>query len=365
MNRTTVLGTAGLLANGVLAASLATLLWHNYDEHKKLQAITAQQQVADFNGSAAHGLPAVSTPFRVAILTPVSVSALERLEEGFIKNLSASQAATYECTTFNANGNPTLLASQIEHILDDSYDLIFSIGGMCTERVRERSIKKGSSVPIVFGGIKDFVAERIVDKDDHNITGVSIGEVRFEEQIDVLLTLRENVGSVLVVYSPSVEGLEELVGKMEAAFAKRSIAMESVPIFETNELGAKVAPFMQQGFDVVMTLCDPVVVSGVSQLVKLCEQYGTTLYTSDEDSVKQGAACGFGGSEEGLGIAGANLCKKILEEGISPEKLPIENAELGFTLCVNAEAADSQNLHIDPKLWFLMSQARIFRPSAA
>ena len=98
----------------------------------------------------------------IAIITPVSVPALQNIEQGFLDTLAEKTGSSYHCTTYNAQGNRTLLRSQIEEVLDNSYDLIFTIGAIPTQLTKTLTEKKNVTTPIVFGGVKDTVAAEFI-----------------------------------------------------------------------------------------------------------------------------------------------------------------------------------------------------------
>jgi len=115
-----------------------------------------------------------------------------------------------------------------------------------------------------------------------------------------------------------------------------------VEAFQTNELLAKVSPFMERA-DSVIVLKDNTVVAGLDVLVKLCNRYQVPLMASDLDSPDKGAAFGYGVYEIDFGVEAARKALQILNEGIAPTDIPV-TALSNFTLRVNVEAAQKQGV---------------------
>ena len=90
---------------------------------------------------------------RVAIFTPTTHPALEEVEQGFRETIQKLSSKPYVFTTFNANGNRSLLRAQAEEIVGGAYDLIFTMGALCSQTIAELLQKKGIKMPHVFGAV--------------------------------------------------------------------------------------------------------------------------------------------------------------------------------------------------------------------
>lgn len=140
---------------------------------------------------------------RIAIFEPVAHPAIFEIEQGFVKEVQ--QKVLCECTIYNAQGNKTLLRSQAEEILHQNYDLIFTIGALCTQTIHELCSKKQNTTPVVFSSIDDPVTMGIaksLKNSGNNFTGV-IESSHYEKQIESLIELKPTTKQVLLVYDPT------------------------------------------------------------------------------------------------------------------------------------------------------------------
>jgi len=295
---------------------------------------------------------------RVAVLTPVTHQSLEQIEKGFIETLQKSDKKRYEFTTFNANGNKTLMRAQVEEILQNNFDMIFTIGAGTTQMAKEISFKKQKNIPIVFGAVARPIAQTLAPASDQsNITGV-IEEVDYAKQLALLLKLKPNVKRLLLVYDPGQNGgLEADKQTVEKLVQDRGIEFKSLEVFNTNDIYSKISTACD-GIDVVMTLKDNTVVSAIDSLVKVCARYGTTLLVTDLDSVDKGASIGFGVQEYDFGVQSAQKARAILEDKKSIAQVPMTPIQ-DFKLKINSKTMQQQGLVLDDEMLFLMQSSEV------
>lgn len=277
---------------------------------------------------------------RIAILTPISHPSLEQIEKGFVQTLQGYDPQKYHFDVFNAQGNKTLMHSEIEEIIRADYDMVFTIGTLASQMTIEVFGKKKISVPIVFTCVnepKDF--------------GIKTGVTGVQELLDLkaelqyLLHYKPDVKRLLLVYNPTEPGLAKDQRLLLHLSRALHIELTTVEVFQTNEIMAKVQPFMTQN-DAVIILKDNTVVSGIDALVKLCNRHRVLLMASDLDSPDKGAAFGYGVHEIEFGVQAAQKALIILESGILPQDIPITPVSQ-FSLRINEQAANQQGVVYD------------------
>ncbi len=297
---------------------------------------------------------------RVAILTPVTHPSLEQIEQGFRKTLETDVTANYECTTYNANGNRSLMRSQVEEILQSAYDLVFVITRQPAQMIKEISIKKQHLVPIVFSAVSDPVASGLIASEQssgNNVTGV-IETTDYELQLALLHQLKPGIKRMLLVYDPQGNFVKDKQ-EIETLAAAHGIGVSAIEVYAASEIYGKVSSALS-GVDAVMVLKDNTVVSGLDGLIKLCNQHGVTLYATDLDSPDKGAALGFGVQEYDFGVQGAHKAFLILSEGKKPSDIP-STALTVNSIKVNAKAARAQGLSLSREQLFLMSSGIVIQ----
>lgn len=292
---------------------------------------------------------------RIAVVQPATHPSMDEITQGFIQTIEKESQNLYNFTVFNANNNVMLMRAQIEEVVQQEFDLVMTIGSKATQLAKEVAQKKKSNIPVVFTAVADPVSQGIIESCEssgNQLTGI-IEELRFDEQLDLLLLLKSPVKHVLLVYNPSQVGLIKEAEIIEQILTAKNITFSKAEVFHSNEVYQKVSGVMAQ-VDVVLVLKDHTAVSALESIVKLCCAHNVTLMASDLDSPARGAALGFGVLERQFGVQGAQSALEILECKKTPDQIP-SRAAFGYKLRMNISMIESQGLNISD------NQIKIFK----
>jgi putative ABC transport system substrate-binding protein len=281
---------------------------------------------------------------RIALFTPVTHPALEEVEQGFKETMQKLSPKPYVFAIFNANGNRTLLRAQAEEVVGGEYDLVFTMGALCSQTVAQLMQKKGIKIPHVFAAVDSAEFAHSLTALNAFSTGVYV-QLDYTKEMDMLHALKPNTKNILLVYDPAHgTGLEKYKKQIESYVKKYGMMLHIVEIAQSNEIQQKVAASLPN-MDVVLVLVDNTVVAGLDALIALCNRYGVTLLASDLASGKKGAALAYGITEYESGSSAAGKAHEILIEGKKPQELPI-SAITNFRVVVNRDTMKAQNLDI-------------------
>jgi putative tryptophan/tyrosine transport system substrate-binding protein len=263
--------------------------------------------------------------YRIALFVPAEHPAMTEILDGFQDTIHSLSNKKYVFDEYNANGNATLLRAQADEIIQNTYDLVFTVGAQCSQSISELSKKRKSKTAEVFSAVEDPFGIGIVKAvpgSDDMITGV-IEVVDYHQQVNALLKVKPDVKTILLVYNPTQgKGLEKNREELEKVLHTKNIALRAVAIAHPNEITQKVPGFLDD-VQVVMILIDNTVVAGIDSLVTLCGRYGVTLLASDLNSADKGAALAFGALQRDYGVVGARMAYDILEKQQSPGSIPV------------------------------------------
>ncbi|MCE5318743.1 MAG: ABC transporter substrate-binding protein [Parachlamydia sp.] len=296
---------------------------------------------------------------RIAILTPVTHPSLEQIERGFVETLSKDRALNCQFVTYNAQGNKTLMRSELEEIARQQFDLVFAICTTPARMAKEVFEKKGLKIPIIFAAVPNPTGLGLIESEASSgnlLTGVS-ELVDYEKALKLLKYFRKNLDTLLLVYDPTLDcGSQDEISRLQEIASRLSLRIKPIEVFKANEMLQKVSAFISEG-QALMVLKDNTVVTGLDVLVKLCNKQGIPLLASDLDSVDRGAALGYGVFEYDFGVEGAKKALKVLKEGKCPAEIPTTPLEI-FKLRVNPAVLAQQGLEISPEtLFFIQSGA--------
>lgn len=285
--------------------------------------------------------------YRIALFVPAVHPAMTEIVNGFEETIKSMSDKKYSFDEYNANGNPTLLRAQTDEIVQQGYDLVFTVGAHCSQSIFELSKKRKSRMAQVFGAVEDPFGIGIVKPvptAEDTVTGV-VEVVDYNQQIDALLHVKPNVKTILLVYNPTQgRGLEKNREELEKVLQRKNIALHTVTITHQNEITQKVPAFLTD-IDVIMILIDNTVVAGIDSLVTLCGRYGVTLLASDLNSGDKGAALAFGAHQRDYGSVGARMVFDILEKQQSPGSITVSPLP-DQLLKINTKTMEQQGLHL-------------------
>lgn len=280
----------------------------------------------------------------VAILTPITHPSLEAIEEGFKTQLEQTHPHKYRFVTYNAQGNPLLMRSELEEIARNAYPLLFTIASNPTQMAKEVLARKRVPTAIVFAAVNDPIGFQIVTSEEHpggQVTGVK-ELLDFDAELSALLHYQPHLNTLLLVYNPAEPGLQKDRQYIEGILEKKGIKLLSAEVFQINEIKPKVSALIPSA-QAILILKDNIVVAGLEALIKLCEEQQIPLMASDLDSPGRGAAFGYGVEEREFGVEAAKKAEQILEGHKHPGDLAV--TPVGhFTLKINAAAAQRQGI---------------------
>lgn len=245
-------------------------------------------------------------------------------------------------TRYNAAGNKIIMRSQAEEILQNNYDLVFTIGVGCSLIMKELCTKQQSNIPLVFTAVDNPQELNLVGP---TITGVE-EHTNYRRQIELLLAIKPAIAHIVLVYDPSQgSGLAKDKEEIALILAAKKIVFTAVEIHNASEVHQKVSGFMSNA-NAVLILKDHTAVSAIDSLIVLCNNYHIPLLASDLNSGTKGAALAYGIREYDSGVYGAYKAKLIMEGNKAPSEIPVSTVQK-FIMTINTRQAMMQGLTLN------------------
>jgi putative tryptophan/tyrosine transport system substrate-binding protein len=271
----------------------------------------------------------------IGLIVPVQHAALQDIEEGFKEELKAlPSVAPYEIKVMNAQGDNQLQLALIQDLVKKGCDIFVPIGTAATQMTLQ-VVKKGCVVALAAKLPDD------IQKQNNTVpTTAVLDELSQETQLQFLQGLFPTMKKFTMVYSGSEKVFDEIETIKEGA-KKNSILIQPLMAQNMTEL-AVCASRIDKSSECIFVLKDHLIVSGIHLLIQQAEKLHIPLITSDEGSVREGAAVALGVTEKQIGIQGAKLVYEILK-GINPKEIPIASVDT-VTIFVNDDACGKQNI---------------------
>lgn len=304
--------------------------------------------------------------YTIAILSPAVHPSLTKIVDGF-KTTLAEHGISAHFKEYNANGSKTLMRAQAEEIVSHSPDLVFTIGTSASSMIYQLVTKEQRTIPLIFSAVSDPVELGLVkslEKPGSIATGISDVTNHEPAQVEAFLTIKPTVQHIVLVYDPSQSlTLDQERATFEKLFAVHGVKVHPLIVEHHNQVLSKTTAVLEQilpkttaANTAVMILTDHTTVSAVDSLIKLCNNTGVTLFTSELESVDKGAALAFGIEQYQYGAQAAKQAHQILVQQEPASTIPVIPLH-DFKVKVNRAAAQKQQLVIDPELLFLMQSS--------
>jgi len=294
---------------------------------------------------------------RVALLVPAVHPSMDQIEQGFKEMLSKTfpHAAV---DVFNAGGNKVLMKGQAEEMVAKQYDCVCAVGTgasqMLKASINKRYLNESVTLPLFFVAVSDATRAGLLD--DHKmVTGIT-DVYDYSDQIDLLMQVKK-VKKPMIVYDVNAsQAFESEIEKIKEAFKKYDVSLDVLPITSVNEVQNKVIGFLHD-HDLIMTLPDHVVCSAMDVLIKICNQKGIALFTSELDSNDKGAALSYGVNERDYGVQMALQVTEFLQDA-QVKDIAIRSIT-PFYFTVNKTNAQKQGVVLSEEQYNLYSKIRI------
>ncbi|MBX3486780.1 MAG: ABC transporter substrate-binding protein [Candidatus Paracaedibacteraceae bacterium] len=257
----------------------------------------------------------------IAITKIAPHPSLDAIERGVRDGLRKS-GIDADILADNAQGNITTATQIAKKYVGKKVDLIIPITTPSAQTVYQAA--KPMGIPVVFAGVSDPVAAKLVDcrtNQGDGITGVS-DLSPLKDQIDLIQLLQPTIKKIGVIYNPSEANSVALLRLFTEQAKQRGVDVKEFPCTSMSDL-MMVSKSIQSKVDAVYLPNDNTVISGLDLILKNVTDL--PIYAADPDSVDRGClACVAFGQYE-MGVKAGELAALVLK-GKPVSEIPVVQA---------------------------------------
>jgi putative ABC transport system substrate-binding protein len=286
-----------------------------------------------------------SKAYKIGISQIVTHPALDATVEGF---KDAIEEAGYTAVTYdlqNAEGDMATTASIAQKFAGDDLDLVLGVATPTAQALAKQITDR----PVLFTAVTDPVGAGLVEDPEApeaNVTGVSDMQP-VKPILELAKTFRPDAKNIGIVYNAGESNSVFLVEQAEKDAATMGLTMVKAPASTSAEVQAAAKSLVGR-VDAITVIGDNTAVSALEAIVKVCEENQIPLVAGDPDSVKRGAAAGYGFDYYDLGKQTGAMAAEIFA-GATVADLPVQFAE-NLQLSINEKAAEAQGVTIPDDL---------------
>ncbi len=280
----------------------------------------------------------------IAITKIAPHPSLDAIEQGVRDGLKKS-GINADIIADNAQGNITTATQIAKKYVGKKVDLIIPITTPSAQTAYQAA--KTSSIPIVFAGVSDPVAAKLVDaqtKKGDGITGVSdLSPIR--EQVDLIKTLQPTAKTIGVIYNPSEANSVSLLSLFTAEAKQQNIEVKGFACPSVTDL-IMVSKSISEKVDAVYIPNDNTVISGLDIVLKNVKE--VPIYAADPESVDRGCLACVAMGQYDMGVKTGELAALVLKGKVISE-IPVMQAT-DVVKKINQSTADKLGIEIPKDL---------------
>lgn len=280
----------------------------------------------------------------VAITAIVEHPALDTIRQGVIEELAREgfvDGKNIKIDFQSAQGSTATAAQIARKFVGDKADIIIPITTPSAQPV----VAATRSIPIVFSGVTDPVAAKLVkswEPSGTNVTGIS-DHKPIEPQLELIKTLVPKVTSLGFVYSAGEVNSTIVLDELQQAAKKMNIQIVPVAVQRSADIGT-AARSLNGKVQAIYITEDNGVVSAYEALHKAALEAKLPVIAADRDTVKRGALAAYAVNQYDIGSETGKVAARVLRgekvgqiatHGVSKMELSINQQtakELGIAI---------------------------------
>jgi len=255
----------------------------------------------------------------------------------------------------NAQGSPATATQIAQKLVALKPDVIIPITTPSTQAVVNAD--RAYNIPIVFAAVTDPVISGVVSSLTHpggHVTGVT-DAAPVKHQFEVFKQILPNLKILGILYNPGDNSTSSPLQEARTISKEMGLILVEAIAFKTSDVSGAMQQLIGKKVDAVFVPLDNTALSAMDAVLKLAFQYKLPVFTSDSDSVTQGALASSGYSHFGTGHKAGEIAVQVLK-GANPGDIPVANAQ-DLNIYINLKSAKKLNLII-PKAILKVAKER-------
>ena len=248
----------------------------------------------------------------VAITAIVEHPALDTIRKGVVEELAREgfiEGKNIKIDFQSAQGSSATAAQIARKFVGDKVDIIIPITTPSAQPV----VAATRSIPIVFSGVTDPVAAKLVKSwkpSGTNVTGVS-DHKDIKPQLSLIQTLVPNLKAVGYVYSAGEVNSVIVLDELKEAAKKVNIQVIPVAVQRSADIGT-ASRSLNGKVQAIYISEDNAVVSAYEALHKAALEAKIPVIAADKDTVERGALAAYAVNQYDIGAETGKVAARIL-----------------------------------------------------
>ncbi|HUX78659.1 MAG TPA: ABC transporter substrate-binding protein [Alphaproteobacteria bacterium] len=244
----------------------------------------------------------------------------------------------------NAQGSPVTATQIAKKIVALKPDVIMPITTPSAQAMVKAD--QAYAIPIVFAAVTDPILSGVVSSLTHPggyITGATDASP-VKQQIETFKKVLPDLKTLGVIYNPGDNSSTTPLKEAREVTKSMGITLIEAPAFKTSDVPTAALQLAGSKVDAIFIPLDNTVLSAMDSVLKIGFQNKIPVFSSDSDSVAQGALASSGYTHFDTGYAAGKIAAQILT-GAKPGDIPVATSQ-DLSIYINPKTAEKLNISI-------------------
>lgn len=284
----------------------------------------------------------------VAITAIVEHPALDSIRKGVVEELAREgfvDGKNIKIDYQSAQGSTATAAQIARKFVGDKADIIIPITTPSAQPV----VAATRSIPIVFSGVTDPVAAKLVkswEPSGTNVTGISDHKA-IAPQVKLIQTLVPDLKAVGYVYSAGEVNSAIVLEELKQEAQKQGFTVVPVAVQRSADIGT-AARSLNGKVQAIYISEDNAVVSAYEALHKAALEAKIPVVAADRDTVQRGAVAAYAVNQYDIGVATGKVAARVLK-GEKAGTIPTQEVSK-LELSINTKTAKELGINVPESL---------------
>mgnify|MGYP000694539393 CR=1 FL=1 len=315
------------------------------DIKSAIKVVSFSLTIALFSSSL--GALSPSSPPTVAITQIIEHPSSDSVRKGILdalKDNGYENGDTFKIIYENAQGSPVTAAQIAQKFVALKPKVLIPITTTSTQAMVKADEVFG--IPLVFAAVTDPVGAGIVSSLSHpggHITGAT-DMAPIKTQLETFKAVLPDLKILGIIYNPGDSSSASPLKVVREISKDMGLTLVEATAFKTSDIPAALQQLVGKKVDAIFVPLDNTVLSAMDAVLKIGFQYNIPIFSSDSDSVAQGALASSGYTHYDTGYAAGEIVVKVLK-GENPGDIPVASSQ-DLNIYINPRTALKLNIEL-------------------
>lgn len=249
----------------------------------------------------------------VAIMQIVPHPSLDRIRNGIMDTLK-KEIPSLEVVYQNAQGSMPVSAQIAQKFSNENSKMIIALE--TPSALNAYNVAKTKDIPVVFAAVTDPISTGFAESFETPLTGITGVSDALDPHLQICFIEKlfkgKDIQKIGTLYNASEPNSVSQIKSFEKALKKTHFTLTKISINATADIMQAVSK-ISQDVDVILIFNDNMVISSMSQVIKIADENNIPVLSTDPESVELGVLAALAYDQYKMGVQAAELALKVMK----------------------------------------------------